>query len=146
MGVVTFIPEKATVSDSAVRPDAAVLDTLRRGLGDAVFHELLTVLVEELAQRLVSLRGAGPDRNAVGDDVRATLSLAATFGFGALAAASRSVLAVRDDATGALSCRLRCYRAEMHRLLELVIAVRRGVQRAVRADSFSADLRRERRW
>lgn len=123
-GVVLTLHE-ATVSDATIRPDAAVLASLRRGLGDAVFDDLLAALAAELAQRLVSLRVAGPDGHGVEDDVRATLSLAATFGFGALTVTARAVLAVPDDATGDRSGQLRRHVAELHNLLELVIAVRR---------------------
>lgn len=116
---------KATVSDAAGGPDGAVLSSLRRGLGDAVFDDLLVALAAELARRLVALRAADFNGHGVEDDVRATLSLAATFGFGALAVTARAVLAARGDATGDRSGRLRRHVADLQRLLELVIAVRR---------------------
>ncbi len=114
----------APLLEASARNDGTLLIILRRDLGDAVFHDVLAALDDEMEYRLRSVQREPWDWPAIRDDARAMLSLAAGFGFGTLAALSRTVLSACGRPPHRPAEVLWPYRAEVHRLRSTMAALR----------------------
>ncbi len=109
---------------NALRDDGVLLAVLRRDLGEAAFRDVLAALDEEMERRLRSVQQELWDWPGIRDDARAMLSLAAGFGFGTLAALSRTVLSACERPSNRSAEVLRRYRSEVQRLRSTMAALR----------------------